>query len=95
MILFKLLKIRFRIKKVNIKCLEKSHPIIILALIMDKDLETKSTFQKVEIQWLVFVQNKCNIPYNIGKLLRAQDTPYYWETFNNRQGNDLVYRNNS
>jgi hypothetical protein len=49
----------------------------------------------MEIPWLVFVYNKCDIPYNIGKLLRAQDTPYHWETFNNRQGNDLVYRNNS
>lgn len=62
---------------------------------MDKYLETKSTFPKVEIQWLVFVNNKCDIPYNIGKPLRAQDTPYYLETFNNRQGNDLVHRNNS
>ncbi len=39
--------------------------------------------------------NKCNIPYNDGKPLRAQDTSYYRETFNNKQGNDLVYRNNS
>lgn len=51
--------------------------------------------KKTIILWLVFVNNKCDTSYNDGKSLRAQVTSYYWETFDNKQGNDLVYRNNT
>jgi hypothetical protein len=41
-----MLRLRFRIRKVNNKCLEKSQAITILALVIDKLLQSKSTFGK-------------------------------------------------